>query len=87
MKKLIFDNKLVKIYDEGHKDIFNRKVFKRYPVINGKEVDLLQDKNNYDVGIFVYLSNKKDRNSTIKRLGKNVGTPIFFDCPTQYVKI
>ena len=60
MKKLIFDNKLVKIYDEGHKDIFNRKVFKRYPVINEKEVDLLQDKNNYDVGIFVYLSNKKD---------------------------
>jgi hypothetical protein len=87
MKKLIFDNDLVRIYDEGNKDIFGKKVYKRYPVINGIEIDLLKDNEEYKTGIFVYKANKKDRSLTIKKLGKNVGTEMFYDCPTANVII
>lgn len=87
MRKLIYDNELVRIYDEGHKDIWNKKVLKRYPVVDGIEIDLMKNKEKYQTGIFVYQSTKNDRNSTIKRLGKNTGTPLFFDCPTEYIEI
>lgn len=87
MKKLIFDNDLVRIYDEGHKDIWNKKVLKRYPIVDGEEIDLLKDKNVYQTGVFVYQSNTKDIKSTMKRLGKNVGTSMFYDCPTANVNI
>lgn len=87
MRKLIFDNGLTRVYDEGHRDIWNKKVLKRYPIIDGEEIDLLKDKVIYPTGIFIYKSNTKNRNSTIKRLGKNVGTPIFYDCPTSNVNI
>lgn len=85
MKKIIFDNSLVRIYDEGYKDRWGVKVYKRYPIVDGNEVDLLEDKDVYTVGIFVYKSTNKDKQSTAKRLGKNVGTEMFIDCPTDYV--
>lgn len=44
MKELIFDNGLVKICNEGHHDLWGNKVLKRYPIIDDKEVDLMQDK-------------------------------------------
>lgn len=85
MKKLIYDNMITRIYDEGHRDLWGNKVLKRYPLVDEEEVDLTNNKEEYPIGIFVYKSTKNDRKSTIRRLGKNTGTPLFYDCPTEYV--
>ena len=56
MRKLVFDNGLVRIYDEGYRDFNNVKVLKRYPIVDGKEIDLLKDEYFYKIGVFVYKS-------------------------------
>ena len=76
MKKLIKEFKNVaKYYDEGKKDIFNKKVLTRYVVILDEEI---QDG-------YVYKRTKREINEIKKERGKNVGVNEFVDCPTEYV--
>ncbi len=83
-RKLIFDNSLVRIYDEGHKDVWGRKILKRYLLEEDKEIDLLLENEYCEVGVFVYKTTKRDQQNTHKRLGKNVGCPMFLDCYTEH---
>ena len=77
MKKLIKEYKNVsRYYDEGIKDIFNKKVLVRYIIDNeGNEI-----KDGY-----IYKRTKREINKLKKEYGKDVGINEYIDCPIEYI--
>lgn len=78
MKKLIKEFKGVsKYYDEGIKDIWNKKVLTRY-IIDSED-------NEIQCG-YMYKRTKTEISRLKKEYGKNVGVNEYVECPIDYIQ-